>query len=111
MEILGDARSRADDNACQGSGASGPRFAADVLQARGRLRRHRSARAIRRPQRGCGQGKQQGKQGRQEQGGRQGRAAAAVRAAAVSAGAAERAYPQRRRPDRQGPQRRPLCRR
>ena len=40
----------------QGSGAPGPRLAADVLQARGRLRRHRSARAIRRPRRGCGQG-------------------------------------------------------
>ena len=35
----------------QGSGTPGPRLAADVLQARGRLRRHRSARAIRRPQR------------------------------------------------------------
>ena len=35
----------------QGSGTPGPRLAADVLQARGRLRRHRSARAIRRPHR------------------------------------------------------------
>ena len=54
------ARPCADHFACQGSGTPGPRLAADVLQARGRLRRHRSARAIRRPQRGCGQGNQQG---------------------------------------------------
>ena len=56
VALRGHARPRADHFAGQGSGTPGPRLAADVLQARGRLRRHRSARAIRRPQRGCGQG-------------------------------------------------------
>ena len=44
-----DSRPRADHCAGQGSGASGPRLAADVLQDRGRLRRHRSAGAFCRP--------------------------------------------------------------
>ena len=47
MEIFRDARSSAGDFAGQGSGAAGARLAADVLQDRGRLRRHRSARAVR----------------------------------------------------------------
>ena len=69
VAFRGHARPRADHFAGQGSGTPGPRFAADVLQARGRLRRHRSARAIRRPQRGCGQGSRQGsQQGRKEAG-------------------------------------------
>ncbi len=38
-----------DDCAGKGSGTTGPRFAADVLQDRGRLRRHRSARAALQP--------------------------------------------------------------
>ena len=43
MEVRRDRRPRADHLAGEGSGASGPRLAADVLQDRGRLRRHRSA--------------------------------------------------------------------
>ena len=95
MEVCRHARPRADHCARQGSGASGPRLAADVLQARGRLRRHRSPRAI------CRARPAEGRR----------RAAAAVRAAAVPAGAAQCAHPQRRRPDGEGSQRRPLCRR
>ena len=45
------ARPPADHCAGQGPGAPGPRLAADVLQDRGRLRRHRSAGAFRRPRR------------------------------------------------------------
>ena len=57
MEIHRDPRPRPDDFAGQGSGTPGPRLAADVLQARGRLRRHRSPRAIRRaPRRYAGIG-------------------------------------------------------
>ena len=48
VEIYRDPRPCPDDFARQGSRTPGPRFAADVLQARGRLRRHRSSRAIRR---------------------------------------------------------------
>ena len=35
MEVQRDSRPAPDHFACQGSGAAGPRFAADVLQARG----------------------------------------------------------------------------
>ena len=45
-KFSGDARPAADHFAGQGSGAPGPRLAADVLQDRGRLRRHRSPRAF-----------------------------------------------------------------
>jgi hypothetical protein len=55
VEVCRHVRPCAEHFPCQGSGAPGPRLAADVLQARGRLRRHRSARAIHRPQRGGGQ--------------------------------------------------------
>ena len=51
MEVQRHRRSRADHFARQGSGTSGPRLAADVLQDRGRLRRHRSAGAFRGPPR------------------------------------------------------------
>ena len=44
MEVHRDARPPADDLAGQGSGAAGARLAADGLQDRGRLRRHRSPR-------------------------------------------------------------------
>ena len=47
VEIQRGARPCADDRLGEGSGASGPRFAADVLQDRGRLRRHRSPGAFR----------------------------------------------------------------
>ena len=60
MAVRRRRRPCADHLAGQGSGTSGPRLAADVLQARGRLRRHRSARPIRRPRRRCGQGLRQG---------------------------------------------------
>ena len=50
VEVCRHARPCADHFTGQGPGTPGPRLAADVLQARGRLRRHRSARAIRRPQ-------------------------------------------------------------
>ena len=46
MEVHRHSRPRPDHFAGQGSGTSGPRLAADVLQDRGRLRRHRSARAF-----------------------------------------------------------------
>ena len=49
MEIHRHARPPADHCARQRSGAPGPRLAADVLQDRGRLRRHRSAGAFCRP--------------------------------------------------------------
>ena len=86
VEVCCHARPGAEHLACQGSGTPGPRLAADVLQARGRLRRHRSPRAIRRPQPRCGQGpgkNAEGRryEGRQEQGRRQGPTAAAVRGA------------------------------
>ncbi len=110
MEVCGHARPRSDHFAGQGSGAPGPRFAADVLQARGRLRRHRSPRAVCATRARCRQGIEQGRRQDRQQGRGQG-AAAAVRSAAVCAGAAECAHPQRRRPDREGSQRRPLCRR
>ena len=61
MEVRRDARPSADDFAGKGSGAPGPRLAADVLQDRGRLRRHRSARRV------CprlGQGSGQGRSGK-----------------------------------------------
>ena len=45
--VQGHHRPRAVDRARQGAGAPGARLAAAVLQARGRLRRHRSARAVR----------------------------------------------------------------
>ena len=51
MEVQRHRRSRADHCAGQGPGTSGPRLAADVLQDRGRLRRHRSAGAVRGPSR------------------------------------------------------------
>ena len=59
VEIHRDARSPADHFAGEGSRAAGPRLAADVLQDRGRLRRHRSPRAIRRAP-ASGQGIRQG---------------------------------------------------
>ncbi len=46
MEIRRHARPSADHFAGKGSGTPGPRLAADVLQDRGRLRRHRSARRV-----------------------------------------------------------------
>ena len=90
------ARPCADHCAGERSRAAGARLAADVLQAGGRLRRHRSAGAFRRASRRSREGR---------------RGPAAVRSAEIRAGAAERAHPQRRRPDRQGSQRRPLRRR
>ena len=97
MEVQRDHRPCADHRARQGSGTSGARFAANVLQDRGRLRRHRSAGAFRRAS------------GRTAE--RRGRTAAAVRSAAILAGASECANPQWRRSDRQGSQRGSLCRR
>ena len=56
-----DAGPSADHCARQGSGAPGARLAAAVLQDRGRLRRHRSARAVCRPRRGGRRSRRRGR--------------------------------------------------
>ena len=100
MEVQRDSRPRPGHFAGQGSGASGPRFAADVLQDRGRLRRHRSPGAFRGPS---------GRDAAAQEFGRsRGRCSTPPQFALVLP---ECADPQRRRADRQGSQRGSLCRR